>query len=191
MSHKNSPKIYKKYKISILGKASVGKTSLVKFNNRNTFSDRYCPTSRNEFSKVIPMENQYGQEVNYELKSTDTNGHNIDEIMSEDLILDRAGFIIVYSITDYDSFDVAKSLLIELKEYKCLETNILLIGNKMDLEHEREVEFEEAMQLYDEEYCNEFYETSIKMKWENDEDPEDFENILRLMIDSGTDSLLN
>ena len=49
------------------------------------------------------------------------------------------GIIIVYDITDRESFDNVKQWLNEIDRYACENVNKLLVGNKSDLESKRQV----------------------------------------------------
>ncbi|MBN3296225.1 RERG inhibitor, partial [Amia calva] len=70
------------------------------------------------------------------------------------------GFVIVYDITDRSSFDEVvplKNLLDEIKKPK--NVTLILVGNKADLEHSRQVSTEEGEKLATEMACA-FYECS-------------------------------
>jgi Ras-related protein Rab-1A len=71
------------------------------------------------------------------------------------------GIIIVYDITDRDSFDNVKQWLNEIDRYACENVNKLLVGNKSDLDSKRQVDFDEAKAFADERGIP-FLETSAK-----------------------------
>jgi len=54
------------------------------------------------------------------------------------------GIIIVYDITDRESFDNVKQWLNEIDRYACENVNKLLVGNKSDLDSKRQVDTSEA-----------------------------------------------
>ncbi|GBP94685.1 Ras-related protein Rab-21 [Eumeta japonica] len=54
------------------------------------------------------------------------------------------GAILVYDITDEDSFGKVKVWVKELKRMLGTGVSLVIVGNKIDLEHERTVPFEEA-----------------------------------------------
>ena len=59
------------------------------------------------------------------------------------------GIIIVYDITDRESFDNVKKYLDEIDRYACENVNKLLVGNKSDMDSKRQVETQEAkVRLY-------------------------------------------
>lgn len=73
------------------------------------------------------------------------------------------GFIVVYSITDHYSFEVARQLVKLIKEVRkpdgeC-QVPVILVGNKKDLRRGRSVSKEEARETASEFSCS-HYETS-------------------------------
>lgn len=69
-------------------------------------------------------------------------------------------FLVLYSIADRSSFDEAKRIGKFLKEARNVDSMALVIvGTKCDLEHFREVEFDEGCELSDQLECH-FYEVS-------------------------------
>ena len=72
------------------------------------------------------------------------------------------GFLLVFAINDKESFNLLKSKHDRvLKGKHGIKCPILLIGNKQDLENEREVQYSEAKQLADS-WGIEYMETSAK-----------------------------
>ena len=55
--------------------------------------------------------------------------------------------MIVYDVTDRESFDNVREWMQEIENYAQKNVNILLIGNKNDLLNKREVSFEEGKAL--------------------------------------------
>ena len=53
------------------------------------------------------------------------------------------GIIIVYDVTNRDSFDNVRQWMTEIERFATENVNKLLIGNKCDLEEKREVSYEE------------------------------------------------
>lgn len=73
------------------------------------------------------------------------------------------GFIVVYSITDHYSFEVARQMVKLIKEVRKLDGEcqvpVILVGNKRDLRRGRQVSKEEARETASEFSCS-HYETS-------------------------------
>ena len=97
----------------------------------------------------------YGKE--YMIKILDTvDNEEISEIM-DIWIKNGQGFLLVFSINDYESFEFLKDIykiILKFKNYR--NCPILLVGNKLDLKNERVVPYSEAKELADSwgiEYC--------------------------------------
>ena len=69
------------------------------------------------------------------------------------------GIMLVYDITDLQSFKDLNSWLIEIEKNAPRKVNIILIGNKCDLENERKISTEAGKNKAKEMNCP-FYETS-------------------------------
>jgi Ras-related protein Rab-1A len=71
------------------------------------------------------------------------------------------GILVVYDITNKETFDGLNSWLIEIEKNSSKDVYKLLIGNKNDLEEKREITFEEGKEFAS---INgmEFFETSAK-----------------------------
>ena len=172
------------FNITIFGQASVGKTSLVNFNKYNKFSNSYRPTTEANSESYITYNNK-----NYRFSITDTAGfEDTTRNVSDRHVLNRDGFIVVYSIANRESFEVASYLLEELRDLFNYDDSfpIILIGNKLDLERkgERRVEYEEGNECFENGLCDDFYETSIKTKFSEKEAPQEFLRILQLILRS-------
>jgi GTPase SAR1 family protein len=55
--------------------------------------------------------------------------------------------MLVYDITDRETFDNIRNWITEIKEYADSQVNILLVGNKCDIESERKVSYDEGEEL--------------------------------------------
>ncbi|XP_053575704.1 ras-related and estrogen-regulated growth inhibitor [Bombina bombina] len=89
----------------------------------------------------------------------DTAGQE-DSLQMEGHVRWGEGFVIVYDITDRGSFEEVlsvKNLLDDVKKPKNI--NVILVGNKADLDHSRQVSIEEGEKLATELACA-FYECS-------------------------------
>ena len=79
------------------------------------------------------------------------------------------GFLLVFSIDDYESFEAIKRKYKRIikRKYR-IYFPILLIGNKQDLENRRKVSYQEAKDLADT-WGIEYMETSVKTKYNCDQ----------------------
>lgn len=115
------------YKIALLGKTSVGKTSILDRLTRNKFSVYQCSTVGAAYITFIPT---YDRTV--KLCIWDTAGQERYKSLAPMYYKNADCAIIVYDITEPSSLNVAKYWINEL-EQKAEKTNIVLVGNKTDL----------------------------------------------------------
>ena len=125
-----------------------------------------------------------GQE--YEVEILDTAGEEDYQNMIDMWIGFGEGFLLVFAINDRESFELLRGkyerILKGKHQVKC---PILLVGNKKDLENERQVTQEEAKSLADKWYAS-YIETSAK---NNEKCKEAFEMLAKQIIKtkSGTE----
>ena len=84
------------------------------------------------------------------------------QLLSVEITSGAQGILLVYDITDKESFNCIKTWISEIQKYAQSDVVKLLIGNKCDLESKREIEFEEGKKLA-ENLGMDFLETSAKM----------------------------
>ena len=75
------------------------------------------------------------------LQLWDTAGQDRFKGIRRNFIKSSHGIVLVYDITSKISFEAAKSLLLEIKEFNN-DTKILLLGNNKELEDQRNVSYE-------------------------------------------------
>jgi small GTP-binding protein len=99
------------------------------------------------------------------LKIWDTAGQERFRSVATQYIKSCDGLLIVYAINDRKSFEKIDDWLKEVEEKKNTNYNVplVLIGNKIDLEKEREVSFQEVEKLALK-YGMQFYECSAKTR---------------------------
>lgn len=147
----------KQRKIAIMGFRSVGKSSLTIQYVKGQFVDAYDPTVENTFTKTVKLR---GQE--YFLKLVDTAGQDEYSIFPHTYAIDNHGYCLVYSINNLKSFEVIRIIYDKLLDMTGkVQVPIVLVGNKLDLQTERVVPFEDGKRLAD--YMNAgFMEVSAK-----------------------------
>ncbi|KAM3909835.1 ras-related and estrogen-regulated growth inhibitor [Leptodactylus fuscus] len=141
-------------KIAVFGRAGVGKSALLVRFLTKRFIWEYDPTLESTYRHQTTIDDEA---VAMEL--LDTAGQE-DPLQREGHIRWGEGFIIVYDITDRGSFEdvmTLKNLLDEVKKPK--NVTFILVGNKADLSHSRQVGTEEGEKLATELACA-FYECS-------------------------------
>ncbi|EGG23224.1 Ras GTPase [Cavenderia fasciculata] len=130
-------------KISVLGDGGGGKTSITIQLCSNHFVEYYDPTIEDSYRKQVVID-----EEACILDILDTAGQEELTAMRDQWIRSCEGFIIVYSITSRSSFDQVTLFKEQINRVLDRESvPIMLVGNKCDLEHLREVSTEEGRDL--------------------------------------------
>ena len=83
--------------------------------------------------------------IDYDLEILDTAGEKDYQNMIDTWASFAEGFLLVFSINDKESFTILKKRYEQiLKNKNGIKCPILLVGNKKDLEDERQVTYDEA-----------------------------------------------
>ncbi|KAL4233780.1 Ras-related protein Rab-21 [Mactra antiquata] len=128
------------FKVVLLGEGCVGKTSCVLRYVENKFNDKHLTTLQASF--LTKRLNIGGKRVN--LNIWDTAGQERFHALGPIYYRDSNGAILVYDITDEDSFQKVKNWVKELRKMLGNEICLCIAGNKIDLEKERHVTVAEA-----------------------------------------------
>lgn len=145
------------YRLVVLGDYSVGKSSIALQYVKNQFSDNEESTIGAAFlTKTIRRRENY---IKYEI--WDTAGQERYNSLMPMYYRGAQAALIVYDITSQKSFERARAWVKELSIEKPADFVKILVGNKADLEKDREVLFERALE-YAKQHNLSFYETSAK-----------------------------
>jgi Ras-related protein Rab-1A len=145
------------FKLLLIGDSGVGKSCLLLRFADDTYTESYISTIGVDFKiRTIELD---GKTV--KLQIWDTAGQERFRTITSSYYRGAHGIIIVYDITDRESFDNVKQWLNEIDRYACENVNKLLVGNKCDMDSKRQVEYEEAKAFADERGIP-FLETSAK-----------------------------
>ena len=144
-------------KIAVLGKGVVGKSSLTyRFLNYDV-STEHDATIEDRYKSNLNIEG-----TNYEVEILDTAGEEDYQNMMDMWISFGDGFLLVFAINDKESFNLMKSKHDRILRGKHgVKYPTLLVGNKQDLENERQVNYSEAKEMADK-WGIEYIETSAK-----------------------------
>ncbi|KAM3720782.1 Ras-related protein [Dirofilaria immitis] len=142
-------------KFLALGDSGVGKTSFLHRYTDNTFTGQFISTVGIDFKekKVIYKSGRIGyggrgQRVLLQL--WDTAGQERFRSLTTAFFRDAMGFILIFDITNEQSFLNIRDWLSQLKIHAYCETpDIIICGNKSDLENRRQVSTARAKQLAD------------------------------------------
>ena len=145
------------FRICLIGNICVGKTSLLARYADNSFKESYANTIGVDF-RVITLKYK---DIIAKVHIWDTAGNERFKSITINYYRSSHGFIYVYDITSKESFENL-DMWINLTNENC-GTNAInfLIGNKSDLEKEREVTKEEGEE-FAKKYDLIFIETSAK-----------------------------
>jgi small GTP-binding protein len=123
------------YKIVLIGDSCVGKSCIMDRYVNNRFTENQEVTIGASFATkdVIVDKRQIT------LQMWDTAGQERYRSLTPMYYRNAMGAIIVYDITNKISFDNAKIWIEEIKKYRQEECKIIMLGNKIDLEHKRQV----------------------------------------------------
>ncbi|GLJ47328.1 hypothetical protein SUGI_0999230 [Cryptomeria japonica] len=131
------------FKIVVIGDSAVGKSNLLSRYSRNEFNPNSKATIGVEFQTQI-MEID-GKEIKAQI--WDTAGQERFRAVTSAYYRGAVGALIVYDISRRLTFENVARWLEELKMHT--DTNVvrMLVGNKCDLEHIREVSVEDGKNL--------------------------------------------
>ncbi|XP_034189590.1 RAS oncogene family member Rab21 [Osmia lignaria lignaria] len=146
------------FKVVLLGEGCVGKTSVALRYVDGKFNDKHISTLQASFlNKKLTVNDK---KVN--LAIWDTAGQEKFHALGPIYYRMSNGAILVYDITDEDTFQKVKNWVKELKKMLGSEICLAIAGNKVDLEKNRSVSIQEA-----EEYAKQVgamhYHTSAKL----------------------------
>ncbi|XP_046582724.1 ras-related and estrogen-regulated growth inhibitor-like isoform X1 [Haliotis rubra] len=141
-------------RLVILGTPGVGKTALTVRYLTRRFIGEYCPTLESVYKYHTRID-----EDDVKLEILDTAGQ-IRAEWKDGYALWADSFIFVYSITDRNSFNEITRIKKSVENARKSSTLAgILVGNKNDLLHDRQVSEIEGQELADELGCR-FYEVS-------------------------------
>ena len=146
------------FKLIVIGDSGVGKSCLTNNAIKNTFDDAYNATVGFEFFTFNIRLN--GKVV--KLQIWDTCGQELYRSLITNFYRNSSLAMMVYSINSKESFDNVEMWLRELRTHSNPDVKVFLIGNKSDLEAEREVTTEQGENFYKQNNLSLFMESSAK-----------------------------
>ena len=132
MNHTN---LYNAYKIVVVGSSGVGKTAIVQRLTDNIFTGEGQSTIGVEFKAY----NCRIGEDQIKLNIWDTAGQEKFRSVSKAYFRNAVGAILVFSLTDSQSFDELEKWLNDLQTLCTPNSVIILVGNKSDLVDQRTI----------------------------------------------------
>ncbi|KAM9828838.1 ras-related protein O-RAL-like [Syngnathus acus] len=147
------------HKVIMVGSGGVGKSALTLQFMYDEFVEDYEPTKADSYRKKVVLD---GEDVQIDI--LDTAGQEDYAAIRDNYFRSGEGFLLVFSITEYESFVSTAELreqILRVKEEESIP--MLLVGNKSDLEERRKVTVEEVMEKVNE-WRVQYVETSAKTR---------------------------
>ncbi|KAM8768003.1 ras-related protein ORAB-1-like [Acanthopagrus schlegelii] len=131
------------FKLLLIGDSGVGKSCLLLRFADDTYTESYISTIGVDFKiRTIDMD---GKTV--KLQIWDTAGQERFRTITSSYYRGAHGIIIVYDVTEQESFNNVKQWLDEIDRYACENVSRLLVGNKSDLVSKKVVDAATAQEL--------------------------------------------
>lgn len=169
------------FKLLIIGNSSVGKTSFLFRYADDSFTSAFVSTVGIDFK----VKTVFRQDKRVKLQIWDTAGQERYRTITTAYYRGAMGFILMYDVTNEESFNAVMDWCTQIKTYSWDNAQVVLVGNKCDLEDERVVSTERGKQLADQ-IGLEFFETSAK---ENINVKAVFERLVDIICDKMSESL--
>eukprot|EP00761_Pharyngomonas_kirbyi_P012933 gb/GECH01012960.1/.p1 GENE.gb/GECH01012960.1/~~gb/GECH01012960.1/.p1 ORF type:complete len:205 (+),score=40.82 gb/GECH01012960.1/:1-615(+) len=144
-------------KILLIGDMGVGKSCILLRYSDDVFNAAHVSTIGVDFKIRTAVKDDKVAK----LQIWDTAGQERFRTITTTYYKGAHGIILVYDVTKKDTFDNIKTWLADVREYAEDDVTILLVGNKIDLEKQRQVSTEMG-QEYAQELGVPFVETSAK-----------------------------
>ncbi|PVU92327.1 hypothetical protein BB561_003900 [Smittium simulii] len=133
------------FKLLLIGDSGVGKSCLLLRFADDTYTESYISTIGVDFKiRTIELE---GKTV--KLQIWDTAGQERFRTITSSYYRGAYGIIVVYDVTDLESFNNVERWLQEIGRYASEGVNKLLVGNKCDLSESRAVDYTQAKEFAD------------------------------------------
>ena len=132
------------FKVIIVGDTGVGKTCILNRLIKNVFQDNLKATICVEFDRYMIRLND---EHVISLQIWDTAGQEGYRTLTRGFYQGSQAVIMVYDLTNEESYENMKSWREEIENYADEDIMAFMVGNKADLDEEREVDSTSALEL--------------------------------------------
>merc|ERR1711883_18175 len=133
------------FKLLLIGDSGVGKSCLLLRFADDTYTESYISTIGVDFKiRTIELD---GKTI--KLQIWDTAGQERFKTITSSYYKGAHGIIVTYDITDRDSFAKVSEWMSEVDKHANENISRILVGNKKDLEDNRQVPYNEAKDLAD------------------------------------------
>ncbi|KAJ0065727.1 hypothetical protein NL108_017385 [Boleophthalmus pectinirostris] len=170
------------FKILIIGNSSVGKTSFLFRYADDSFTPAFVSTVGIDF-KVKTI---YRNDKRIKLQIWDTAGQERYRTITTAYYRGAMGFILMYDITN-EECQRRPGLSTQIKTYSWDNAQVLLVGNKCDMEDERMVSGDRGRQLS--EHLGEWFEFFEASAKDNINVKQTFERLVDIICEKMSESL--
>ncbi|XP_030073890.1 ras-related protein Rab-1B-like [Microcaecilia unicolor] len=134
------------FKLLLIGDSGVGKSCLLlRFAVRRHYTESYISTIGVDFKiRTIELD---GKTI--KLQIWDTAGQERFRTITSSYYRGAHGIIVVYDVTDQESYNNVRQWLQEIERYASENVNKLLVGNKCDLTNKKVVDYSTAKEFAD------------------------------------------
>ncbi|GMI33662.1 hypothetical protein TrCOL_g8235 [Triparma columacea] len=144
-------------RLLMVGDSACGKTSLVLRFDQDIFSSKFVTTIGVDYrDKLVNVDG-----VSLRLQLWDTAGQERFRSLTSNFFGRADGFVLAYDCTSRSSFLHVASWMRDINSRAPPDVDVVLCGNKIDVEDKREVSYEEGLNLA-EEFGICFFEVSAK-----------------------------
>ncbi|EJW76860.1 Rab3 protein [Wuchereria bancrofti] len=133
------------FKLLIIGNSSVGKTSFLFRYCDDSFTSAFVSTVGIDFK----VKTVFRGDKRVKLQIWDTAGQERYRTITTAYYRGAMGFILMYDITNEESFNSVQDWCTQIKTYSWENAQVVLVGNKCDMDDERVVSCERGKQLAD------------------------------------------
>merc|ERR1712205_299380 len=131
------------FKLLLIGDSGVGKSCLLLRFADDTYTESYISTIGVDFKiRTIELD---GKTIKLQIR--DTAGQERFRTITSSYYRGAHGIIVVFDVTDQESFNNVKQWLQEIDRYACANVKKLLVNNKCDLASKRAVPTEQAAEF--------------------------------------------
>jgi Ras-related protein Rab-21 len=131
------------FTVVTLGESSVGKTSITRRYCEDTFEEKH----RSTVNAASMTKDIYVESMRVSLDIWDTAGQERHRAIASNYYRKAQGALVVFDISNRDSFKRVRDWINELSQQCRGGVSLLVVGNKSDLETQRQVEHAKAEEL--------------------------------------------
>ena len=131
--------------LMIIGDGGVGKTAILRAFKNKPFQDSRLATTGVD---TVMMQNQMDDGTKIKVKFWDTAGQERFRQLTTGFYKQSDGILLAYDVTQKKTFDSMEDWLVGILKYKDDSLPKVILGNKVDLEEDRQVDLDDATDFF-------------------------------------------